>query len=263
VIEHQAAARAVIFFALLGLFAGLEAWRPRRRTPRQRHLRWPPNLGLMAINTAVIFVLPVAVVGSSVWASARGWGLFNQIPLPAWSEILLAWLLLDLAIYWQHRAFHEIGWLWPLHRVHHSDVELDTTTGVRFHVGEIILSTLYKCLLVVALGAPWAAVLLFETALNGLSLFNHANLHLPERFDRILRRVLVTPDMHRAHHSVHRQEHDSNYSNAFAWWDHVFWSYTPAPRDGHEAMTIGLQQFREEHEQRLLPLLVQPAKPSS
>ncbi len=253
-------ARAAIFFALLALFLILEAWRPRRATPMQRRMRWPSNFGLMAINTAVVFVLPVAALGSAVWAQAHGWGLFNQLALPGWAEVLLAWLVLDAAIYWQHRWLHEIGWLWPLHRVHHSDVEFDATTGVRFHAGEIALSMLYKCVLVVALGAPVLAVLLFETALNGLSLFNHSNLHLPEPFDRMLRRVLVTPDMHRAHHSVHRDEHDSNYSNAFSWWDRLFMSYTAQPRDGHEGMLIGLEQFREAPEQRLLPLLRQPAR---
>src|ERR1044071_8648133 len=118
---------------------GLEAWRARRPTPMQRRLRWPPTLGLVLVNTAIGFALPIADVASSIWPAARGWGLFNQVALPGWIEVLLAWLLLDLAIYWQHRAFHQIGWLWPLHRVHHSDIELDTTTGVRFHLGEIVL----------------------------------------------------------------------------------------------------------------------------
>src|SRR2546421_526651 len=125
VLQHQAAARAVVFFVLLALFLSLEAWLPKRRTPMQRRMRWPSNFALMAINTAVLFALPVAAVGSSVWATAHGWGLFNHVALPGWIKILLAWLILDAAIYWQHRAFHEIGWLWPLHRVHHSDVEFD------------------------------------------------------------------------------------------------------------------------------------------
>jgi sterol desaturase/sphingolipid hydroxylase (fatty acid hydroxylase superfamily) len=253
--------RAAIFFALLALMLVLEALLPRRHGPMQRGMRWPANFSLMLINTLVVFALPIAAAGASLWAGANGWGLFNRVALAPWMEVLLAWMILDFAIYWQHRAFHEVPWLWPLHRVHHTDVEFDATTGVRFHAGEIALSMLYKCVFVVAIGAPLVAVLLFETALSTLALFNHANLHLPERCDRILRMILVTPDMHRTHHSTHRVEHDSNYSNAFSWWDHLFRSYTAAPREGHEQMKIGLKHFREAGEQRLWPLLHQPLRP--
>lgn len=225
-----------------------------------RAMRWPANFGLMVIDTAILFVLPFAAITSALWAQARGWGLFNRIDWPTWLEVAIAWIALDCAIYWQHRWLHEIRWLWPMHRVHHSDVELDATTGVRFHPFEIVLSMLYKCVVVIALGAPWPAVLLFESLLNGLALFNHANLNLNPRVERILRMAIVTPDMHRTHHSIHRVEHDSNYSNAFSWWDRVFASYTDAPRDGHEAMRIGLEQFREAPEQRIVPLLRQPLR---
>lgn len=257
-IAHPGAARAAVFFLLLALMLALERWRPKRRTDLRRGLRWPANFGLMAVNAAVLFALPVAAVGSSLWAARHGVGLLNMLRPPGWLAVALGWLLLDAAIYWQHRALHEIGWLWPLHRPHHTDVEFDASTALRFHPAEIALSMLFKCAVVIALGAPPLAVLLFETALNGLALFNHANLHLPAGLDRILRRLLVTPDMHRVHHSVHRVEHDSNYGNALSWWDHLFGSYTPAPRDGHAAMRIGLEQFRDDGEQRLLPLLRQP-----
>jgi sterol desaturase/sphingolipid hydroxylase (fatty acid hydroxylase superfamily) len=252
--------RAGLFFGLLALFLFAQQLWPRRGTPMLRAMRWPANFGLLAIDTAILSLLPVAAITSSIWAQARGYGLLNQTTWPGWLEVPLAWVALDCAIYWQHRWLHEIGWLWPLHRVHHSDVELDATTGVRFHPAEIVLSMLYKCAVVVALGAPWLAVLLFETALNGLSLFNHANLRLNPGLDRILRRLIVTPDMHRTHHSIHRVEHDSNYSNAFAWWDRLFASYTDAPRDGHETMQIGLEQFRVAPEQRIVPLLSQPLR---
>ena len=225
-----------------------------------RAMRWPANFGLMVINTAILVILPVAAFRASILAQALGWGLFNRIDWPGWLEVTIAWIALDCAIYWQHRLLHEIGWLWPMHRVHHSDVELDATTGVRFHPFEIVLSMLYKCAVVIALGAPWPAVLLFESLLNGLSLFNHANLNLNPRVERILRMAIVTPDMHRTHHSIHRVEHDSNYSNAFSWWDRVFASYTEAPRDGHESMRIGLEQFREAPEQAVVPLLRQPLR---
>ncbi len=250
--------RAGLFFGLLAAFLIAQQLWPKRTTPMLRAARWPANFALAAIDTAILFVLPFAAITSSVWAQAHGYGLFNHLDWPRWLEVPLAWIVLDGAIYWQHRWLHEIGWLWPLHRVHHSDVELDTTTGIRFHPAEIVLSMLYKCAVVIALGAPWLAVLLFESALNGLSLFNHANLRLDPRLDRILRWIIVTPDMHRAHHSVYRAEHDSNYANAFSWWDRLFASYTPAPRDGHEAMRLGLEQFRDAPEQRIAALLRQP-----
>jgi sterol desaturase/sphingolipid hydroxylase (fatty acid hydroxylase superfamily) len=250
--------RAAAFFALFALILALETLRPRRRNPMQRRMRWPSNLGLMAINAAMIGLLPFAAAASAIWAQSRGLGLLHFTVLPPWLEVLAAWLVLDVAIYWQHRALHEVGWLWPLHRVHHTDVELDATTGVRFHAAEIVLSMAYKCVVVIALGAPLLAVLLFEIALSGLSLFNHANLHLPARLDRMVRMLLVTPDMHRAHHSVHRDEHDSNYGNALSWWDHLFRSYTRVPRDGHAGMRIGLAEFRHATDQRLVALLKQP-----
>lgn len=256
--SHQTELRGAAFFGGLALWLALERAFPRRGGDMRRALRWRANFGLVAIDTVVLLTLPAAAMGTAMWAQAQSWGLFNHAQMPYWLSVMLAWALLDLAIYWQHRAFHEVRWLWPLHRVHHSDIEFDASTGVRFHPAEILLSMVYKCGLVLALGAPPLAVLVFEVALNGAALFSHANLRLPLRFERALRRLIITPDMHRAHHSIHRAEMDSNYSNVFSLWDRLFRSYTPQPREGHEGMRIGLAQFRDARQQGLLPLLTQP-----
>lgn len=206
----------------------------------------------------MLALVPVAAVGTAFWAQAHGWGLLNAVNLPAWSEIAIAWLALDGAIYWQHRSFHEIRALWPLHRVHHSDTEFDTSSALRFHPAEILLSAAYKSGVALALGAPPLAVLLLETTVNGFALFNHSNLRLP--FDALLRKLVVTPDVHRVHHSVHRAETDSNYGSSLLLWDRLFGSYTPQPRDGHERMRIGLEEFRDGPAQKLTALLAQPLR---
>lgn len=251
--------RMTVFFGGLALLLVLERLFPLRKTPMRRALRWPSNLGLVAIDTALLLLLPAASVGAAVYAQAHGLGLFNVLDMPPLLEGLLSWLVLDLAIYWQHRAMHEVPLLWRLHRVHHSDIEFDTTTAVRFHPLEILLSMLWKMLAVLAIGAPPVAVLALEITLNGFALFNHANFRLPG--DAWLRRLIVTPDMHRVHHSVYSPETNSNYGSALSLWDRLFRSYTPQPRDGHESMRIGLIEFREEREQTLLPLLLQPIRP--
>lgn len=252
--------RAAFFFGLLALLLILERVLPRRGGERLRALRWPVNFGLAALNTGMLFLIPVAAVGAALWAQAHGWGLFNVLQWPAWSEMALAWLALDCAIYWQHRMFHEIRVLWPLHRPHHTDIEFDVSSGVRFHPAEILLSVAVKSAAILALGAPPIAVLLLETTVNGFALFNHANLRLPSWLETRVRRVIVTPDLHRIHHSVHRVETDSNYGPSLVLWDHLFGSYTAQPRDGHEAMRIGLTEFRDEPAQKLAALLAQPLK---
>ena len=259
-LSHQSVARAGVFFGALALMLLLERSFPRRQADPRRGMRWPANFGLVIVDAAALFALPVAAFTTAIWAQSRGWGLLNIFHAPPWLALPLAWVVLDIAIYWQHRSFHEIRWLWPLHRVHHSDIEFDATTGLRFHPAEILLSMLYKCGVVLVLGAPPAAVLIFEITLNGLALFNHANLGLPAPVDRALRKFLVTPDMHRIHHSVYRVEMDSNYGNALSLWDYLFRSYTPVPRDGDEAMRIGLEEFREAREQKLWRLLAQPGQ---
>ena len=260
--ESQSYWRMAAFFGLLALFLLLERLFPRRATDMHRGLRWPANLGLVLIDTALLSALPVAAMGSAIWAAQHGLGVMNHAPLPGVAKIAIAWILLDLAIYWQHRWMHEYAPLWRLHRVHHTDIEFDTTTAVRFHPIEILLSMLYKCAVVVVLGAPPVAVLLLEITLNGFALFSHTNLRMPVGFERGLRKIFVTPEMHRVHHSVYRAETDSNYGSALSLWDRLFRSYNDQPRDGHTGMTIGLNELREPEAQRLDKLLLQPLKPA-
>jgi sterol desaturase/sphingolipid hydroxylase (fatty acid hydroxylase superfamily) len=243
---------------LLALVAAEHFW-PRRGEPMRRRERWGVNLSIVVIDVLLVrLLIPLGATGTAIWADVHGYGLFNQVDWPFAGEAALAFLALDALIYWQHRLFHAIPMFWRLHRMHHSDLEFDATTGVRFHPVEILASMLIKMGAIVALGAPAVAVIAFEIVLNATSLFNHSNLRLPDAADRLLRRLLVTPDMHRVHHSVHRHEHDSNYGFNLSWWDHLFRSYTGQPQDGHTTMRIGLTRFRENGEQRLVSLLRQP-----
>ena len=254
--------RLAAFGSILLLLLAAEGWWPRRTGPMQHRLRWAANLSVVVVDVLLVRLLvPLGATGTAIWADVHGYGLLAQVQWPGVLEAALAFLALDALIYWQHRLFHQIPLFWRLHRMHHSDVEFDTTTGVRFHPVEILVSMLIKMAAVLAFGAPVLAVIAFEIALNATSLFNHANLRLPVPVDRALRRVLVTPDMHRVHHSVHRHEHDSNYGFNLSWWDHLFRSYTAQPADGHTTMRIGLAQFRDEAEQHLPALLVQPLRP--
>lgn len=250
--------RPAIFFGLLLLLGALEPLRPVRLSDPQRPLRWTSNFGLVAIGTVLIALLQLSLVAIAVGAEHANFGLFNQVEAPRGVEIGLSLVLLDLAIYAQHRAFHELRWLWPLHRVHHSDVEFDVTTGLRFHPAELIVSMLYKAAVVALLGAPALAVLLFEIALSSFALLTHANLRLAPALERALRAVLVTPDLHRTHHSTHRDEHDSNYGNTLSIWDRLFRSYTRASREPQREMRIGLNEFRLPASQSLPALLTQP-----
>jgi sterol desaturase/sphingolipid hydroxylase (fatty acid hydroxylase superfamily) len=262
IVDHEAGLRLGAFLAvLLTLLGAQELW-PRRALPARRGPRWLVNLSLVAIDTAVVrLIVPLGAAAAALWAAGHRFGLFTHLPWPPLLEAALAFLALDALIYWQHRLFHRIPLFWRLHRMHHSDLEIDATTGVRFHPVEIVVSLLIKLAAVVALGAPALAVIAFEVALNATSLFNHTNLRLPPGLDRALRLLLVTPDMHRVHHSVHRREHDSNYGFNLAWWDHLFGSYTDQPAEGHTGMRIGLPMFRDATDQGLLPLLVQPVRP--
>jgi sterol desaturase/sphingolipid hydroxylase (fatty acid hydroxylase superfamily) len=203
-------------------------------------------------------VAPAGAVGFALFAEARGWGLFNVITWPAWLELLLALLVLDLAIYLQHRVFHYVPVLWRLHRMHHADLDVDVTTGARFHPIEILLSLGIKFFVIVPLGAPPLAVLLFEIVLNVTSMFNHSNVLMPPAIERLLRWLVVTPDMHRVHHSILRRETDSNFGFNFPWWDRLFRTYRPQPEAGHETMMLGIEQFRDPKELRLDRMLAQP-----
>jgi sterol desaturase/sphingolipid hydroxylase (fatty acid hydroxylase superfamily) len=233
---------------------------PRRRLAVSKPLRWWNNLGLFALNTFVArLLLPIGAVGVAHLAEQYRWGLFNQIDLPAWLAVLLAFVLLDFAIYLQHVLFHAIPALWQLHRVHHADLDFDASTGVRFHPLEIVLSLGIKLVVVCLLGAPVWSVLVFEIMLNASSLFNHANVRLPSWLDRVLRLFLVTPDMHRVHHSIDPRETNTNFGFNLPWWDYLLGTYLDQPKKGHEAMTIGLADVRDEaHAQRIGWLLLLP-----
>jgi sterol desaturase/sphingolipid hydroxylase (fatty acid hydroxylase superfamily) len=248
--------------AALGIFAVMALWEfvaPRRALSVGRLRRWPGNLGILVLDALLVrFLIPVAAAGTAVIAAQRGWGLLNITPWPAWLEILAGFVALDLAIYAQHVVFHKVPWLWRLHRMHHADLDIDASTGLRFHPIEIILSMVIKMAVVVLVGAPVVAVIAFEVVLNATSMFNHSNTAMPVWLDRIVRLMVVTPDMHRVHHSVQRHETDSNFGFNLPWWDRLFGTYRAMPEAGHDSMTIGLPIFRDPEESRLDRLITQP-----
>lgn len=251
--------RTAVFFALLSLFAILEAIYPRRDRKYGRQGRWLANLGVLAISTILArVILPIAPVGAALWAQDQGIGLFNSNYLPLVAAGILTFVSLDLLIYYQHRLFHSVPVLWRLHRMHHTDMDLDVTSGLRFHPIEILLSLAIKIVAVCALGAPPVAVLIFELTLNGTSMFNHSNLALPSKLDRVLRFFIVTPDMHRVHHSARPEETNSNFGFNIPIWDHLFRTYRANSVDGQKGMTIGLTEFRDERAIKLNLLLLQP-----
>jgi len=247
---------ALCVFLVLALW---EVFAPRRAMVIGRARRWPANLGIVVLDALLVrLLIPVAAVGVAVIAAQRGWGLLNITPWPMWLEVLLGFLVLDLVIYAQHFAFHKVPVLWRLHRMHHADLDIDVSTGLRFHPIEIVLSMLIKIAVVVLIGVPAIAVIAFEVALNATSMFNHSNAAMPKWLDRIVRLLMVTPDMHRVHHSVLRHETDSNFGFNLPWWDRLFGTYRPQPQAGHDRMTIGLPIFRDPQELRLDRLITQP-----
>ena len=260
-LNEEPAIRFVFSIAIFTLVASSEALFPRRVQQISRLVRWPNNLGIVVLNTGLVRVLfPAAAVGMAATAETHGWGLFNAIALPAWIALPLAVVALDLAIYLQHVVFHAIPALWRLHRMHHADLEFDVTTGLRFHPVEIALSMIIKLLVIAALGPSALAVLVFEVLLNSTSMFNHGNVRLPGGVDRVLRWIVVTPDMHRVHHSVHPAETNSNFGFNLPWWDRLLGTYRAQPRDGHEGMTIGIEQFRTRRDLRFDRMLIQPLR---
>jgi len=251
-ISHEGTVRLAMFAGLLVMFAVAEAVWPRRGRTQPRLSRWSTNGAITVLNTLVLRVaVPVLAVGAAAWAQQSGIGLFNHVPLPGWAAFALSMVVLDAAIYAQHVVFHRVPLLWRMHRVHHTDRDIDVTTALRFHPAEIVVSMGIKIALVVALGAPPAAVIAFEIVLNGMAMFNHSNLRLPHRLDAALRRLVVTPDMHRVHHSVRRDETDSNFGFNLSVWDRVFGTYRAQPADGHTGMTIGLDGYQDDRPARL------------
>ena len=253
---------AIRLAAFAGVFAVMAAWEwivPRRKQAIGRTWRWPNNLGVVVVDALFVRILfPTAAVGLALIAEAQGFGLFNMVAFPWWIAVVLSMVILDLAIYLQHVLFHAVPALWRLHRMHHADLDIDVTTGLRFHPIEIVLSILIKFAVIAVLGAPAAAVLIFEVLLNATSMFNHSNVRIPAGIDRVLRWFVVTPDMHRIHHSILSRETNSNFGFNLPWWDHLLGTYRAQPEVGHEGMTIGIEQFRNPRELRLDRMLLQP-----
>ena len=258
-LAYESLIRAAVFSGVLGIMALWEIATPRRRLELPKLLRWSNNLGLVVLDTAILrLALPIMAVGVAAWISGQGYGLFPMLGLPLWASTIMTVVVLDLAIYLQHRLFHAVPILWWLHRMHHSDPDYDVTTALRFHPIEIFLSMLIKMAMVVMLGAPPEGVILFEIILNGSAMFNHANIRLPLGLDRVLRKVVVTPDMHRVHHSEIKAEADSNFGFALSIWDHLLRTHTADPSKGQEAMIFGIGAFKGAREMWLDKLITQP-----
>lgn len=258
-LTHEAVVRLGAFAGIFAVMALMELLAPRRQQTVSRVQRWPGNLGIVVLNTLLTrLVFPMTAVALAALGEAKGWGLFHAIGMPAWLAILLGVVLLDLAIYLQHVLVHAVPALWRLHRMHHADLEFDVTTGARFHPIEILLSMVLKLMVIAALGPPAVAVLIFEILLNATAMFNHSNVRLPDGLDRALRLIVVTPDMHRIHHSVVPRETNSNFGFNLPWWDRLFGTYRAEPAAGQMGMTIGIEQFRDVSEQRLDRMLTQP-----
>lgn len=261
VLENEPTIRLGFFLGILVVMAIWELAAPRRRIEIPRVIRWTNNLGVVVIDTILVrLTFPIAAVGLALLSEKNGGGLFNIFEVPGWVAILVSIVALDFAIYLQHVLFHAVPALWRLHRMHHADLGFDVTTGLRFHPIEILLSMGIKLGVVAALGPPAVAVLIFEVLLNATAMFNHSNIKIPEKIDRVLRLFVVTPDMHRVHHSVIPAETDSNYGFNLPWWDRLLGTYTAQPRDGHEGMTIGFEQFRTVRDLWLDKMLVQPLR---
>lgn len=258
--DETTAVRFGVFAIVFAAMSLLEHVLPRRRRERPRLRRWPTNLGIVGCGIAAVsllaafgrlLALPLVAVAAAGFAESRGIGLLNLLAWPRWLELLLAVVVLDFAIWLQHVASHKVPMLWRFHRMHHADPEFDVTTALRFHPAEIALSMLYKVVWVLVLGPSVVAVIVFEVLLNACAMFNHGNVRLPAGLDRVLRLAVVTPDMHRVHHSIHQREHDTNYGFNLSIWDRMLSTYTRTPSGGHEGMQIGLADYRDEAPTRL------------
>jgi sterol desaturase/sphingolipid hydroxylase (fatty acid hydroxylase superfamily) len=258
-LTNEAYVRLAVFAGVFAVMALWELLAPRRPQAVGRGVRWPGNLGIVVLDALLVRLLfPTTAVGLALVAEGQGWGLFNMLSWPTWIAVVLSVLVLDFAIYLQHVLFHAVPALWRLHRMHHADLEFDVSTGLRFHPIEILLSMLIKFVVIAALGVPALAVLIFEVLLNATSMFNHSNIRLTGTIDRLLRWIVVTPDMHRVHHSILVRETNSNFGFNLPWWDRLFGTYCAQPAAGHEGMTIGIGQFRDPRELGFVRMLLQP-----
>ncbi|MBV5337224.1 MAG: sterol desaturase family protein [Deltaproteobacteria bacterium] len=254
--------RLITFLSVFALLALAEVIWPRRLLTVAKVQRWQANIGVIIADSLVVRLFaPIAPITLAVTAQSKGWGLFNLFGIPGWLELIAGLIIFDLIIYLQHRLFHRVPLLWRLHRMHHTDLDLDVSTGTRFHPLEISISLLIKMVAVLLFGLSPLTVLLFEILLNATSMFNHANLALPLPVDRWLRLLLVTPDMHRVHHSVIPKETDSNFGFCQPWWDRLLGTYREQPRDGHIGMTIGLREYRNQDELGIWRLVRIPFEP--
>lgn len=247
-----------------GVFAVIALWElmaPRRKLTTGKGARWFANLAMVALDTAIVRLLfPTLPVGIALLAGERDWGILNAMDIPPGARVIAGVVMLDFVIYLQHVLFHNLPALWRIHRMHHTDLDLDVTSGNRFHPLEIILSLVIKMGAVILTGAPALAVLAFEIILNATSMFNHGNIRIPQPVDRWLRHLLVTPDMHRVHHSIIPRETNSNYGFNLPWWDRLCGTYRDQPQEGHVGMTIGLKEFRDPRSLTLPRLLILPFK---
>jgi sterol desaturase/sphingolipid hydroxylase (fatty acid hydroxylase superfamily) len=257
--KNELGIRLGFFLGVLLIMFFWERFAPRRLLATPKITRWVSNLGLVLIDAITVrLVFPTALAGIALIARQRGWGLFNQFELPFFLKIIFSILILDFVIYLQHVMFHVIPLLWRVHMVHHTDMDIDVTTGVRFHPIEIILSMGIKMIMIILTGAPSLAVLIFEILLNGTSMFNHGNVRYSQHIDSLLRLLVVTPEMHRVHHSTIRWESNSNLGFNFPWWDRLFGTYRPQPAKGHVEMTLGLDQYKEPQKLTLPWLIILP-----
>jgi sterol desaturase/sphingolipid hydroxylase (fatty acid hydroxylase superfamily) len=259
IIDHQLVIRLTVFFAIFLLMAAWEVFAPRRTLRASKPVRWFNNLSITFFDAFVgRFVFPLSAVSLAILAEERGWGAFNYLRVNSVAAGVISIVLLDLAIYLQHVVFHKVRVLWFIHGMHHTDLDIDVTTGARFHPVEIVFSMLIKMGIILLVGIPAWSFLVFEILLNGTSMFNHSNIHISQKVDRLLRLVLVTPDMHRVHHSVIIREHDSNFGFNLPWWDRLLGTYRDQPKEGHDNMVIGLANFRDPKGLSFPRLLAQP-----
>jgi sterol desaturase/sphingolipid hydroxylase (fatty acid hydroxylase superfamily) len=258
-LRHQSEIHGGVFYGAIILVVVWELVSARRPLTQSLTVRWLGNICIALINVALArWAIPMAAIGAALIAEDRGWGLLNTVTLPAWLAAAAAFLAIDLIRYFEHRVYHAVPVLWRIHMVHHSDMDVDFTTGTRHHPLEALLSGAFVMAAMVALGAPPLAVLIHETVYAGFSVLTHGNVALSTGIDRVLRLVVVTPDMHRVHHSAHQPETDSNYGGLYSWWDRLFGTYCAQPAGGHEGMTLGLEYFREPGDQHLPKMLLQP-----